>query len=344
MFWNFQPSLCRELGLLCPKTAKAFAERFKQRLSILNKLPSMIEALSNTKSLVKPCYLAYSMRQLTTAIWQIKANDTPVMHQRVSTKSAGFTLIELLVVILLLAIVSTVSVVSLDGVQDEPMADVTKFEMQELKKALLQFRLDNRAFPCGVYRVAGEDKRPYMLDEVNMDYKELPTGTVTAAQREGWCNGTTNPEHNALQMLMKFPYVISSTYYSSNTDDVATLHPLWSADLKRGWRGPYLSSAEGLKDAWGGYYRLLDPELDFPAYDPDKLWCGLDVIGSSYQCDDENDSDATFIDKPGNYARIVSYGPNGVYGGPNTTNPDTLDPDPCLPNKNDDDQVLCLLK
>lgn len=323
MFWNFQPSLCRELGLLCPKTAKAFAERFKQRLSILNKLPSMIEALSNTKSLVKPCYLAYSMRQLTTAIWQIKANDTPVMHQRVSTKSAGFTLIELLVVILLLAILSTVSVVSFEGVQDESMVDVTKFEMQELKKALLQFKLDNGAFPCGVYN---EEQRPYELDVGEtagvrhtvyaIDDTNFPPTTATLANIKNWCEGNGASQYNALLMLMKFPFDASSAAY---TGGLNALHPPWNTDTKRGWRGPYLSSAEALKDAWGGYYRLLDPELDFKAYELDKRWCGLDITGTFYECQTGNDA---IHNKLNDSARVVSNGPDRL---PNTIDDISLD-------------------
>lgn len=237
------------------------------------------------------------------------------MANSISHNKNGFTLLELLVVIFLLGLISTVGMVSYEGVQDESMVDVTNFEMQELKKALLQFKADNRAFPCGVYPVDGEDARPYELDEVNMVYAELPTVAVTALKKKAWCNGTTSPENNALQMLMKFPYLVSSTYYSANTDDVKTTHPLWDANTKRGWRGPYLSSAEALKDAWGGYYRLLDPELDFPAYESDKLFCYLDNTDSNnpvYKCDD-----GTLGVINGNNARIVSNGPDRV--------PDTSD-------------------
>lgn len=264
------------------------------------------------------------------------------MSNPIRNNKNGFTLLELLVVIFLIGLITTVGMVSYEGVQDESMVDVTKFEMQELKKALLQFRVDNRAFPCGVYPVDGEDVRPYELDEVNMvAYADLPTAPANGLQKKAWCNGTTtSPENNALQMLMKFPYVVSDA--AVYTGVIKTLHPLWDANTKRGWRGPYLSSVEVLKDAWGGYYRLLDPELDFAAYDPDKLFCALDNTDPNnpvYKCDD-----GTLGDIHGNNAIIVSYGPNGVYGGPNTTNPNAVNPDPCLPNKNDDDEVLCLLK
>lgn len=268
-----------------------------------------------------------------------QAGNTKHQHKR----QQGFTLLELLVVISLLGIISTIAIVSYENVQDESMVDVTKFEMQELKKALLRFRVDNRAFPCGVYTDNNPlvQARPYDLDEVYMQYAALPASPANGLQKKAWCEGVTNAENNALQMLMKFPYDVSDL--AVYTGDVATLHPLWNADIKRGWRGPYLSSVEGIKDTWGKYYRLIDPELDFAAYDRDNLWCGLDITDPSnpfYNCSDTN----TVGDKPGNSARIVSMGPNGLYGGPNTTNPTAGNPDPCLPNVNDDDLVLCLLK
>jgi len=323
MFWNFQPSLCRGVGLLCLKTAKYFAERFKQILQILNKLPSMIKALANIKSLVKRCGLAYSIRQLTMPIALMKANHPRAMHQRVVAQSAGFTLIELLVVILLLGILSTVSVVSFEGVQDESMVDVTKFEMQELKKALLQFKLDNGAFPCGVYN---EEERPYELDVEETagarhtvyanDDTNFPPTTATLVNKKSWCEGNGASQYNALQMLMKFPFDASSAAY---TGGLNALHPPWNADTKRGWRGPYLSSAEGVKDAWGGYYRLLDPELDFKAYELDKRWCGIDVGGSFYECQSGNDASHN---KLNDSARIVSNGPDRL---PNTSDDISLD-------------------
>ncbi len=230
-------------------------------------------------------------------------------------KHSGFTLIELLIVIILLGIITTIGITSHEDVQDDSKLSVTRYEMQELKKALLKFRSDNRAFPCSVYNGS---QRPYELDEVNMLYSELPVAPATGLQKKAWCEGVTSAENNALKMLMKFPYDVTHAAYTGLTEKY---HPLWNADTKRGWRGPYLSSAEGLKDAWGNYYRLLDPELDFPAYDRDHFWCSLDLTDSNnpvYDCGD------TFSagDKPGNSARVVSNGPDGL---PDNTDDISLD-------------------
>jgi prepilin-type N-terminal cleavage/methylation domain-containing protein len=59
----------------------------------------------------------------------------------------GFTLLELLVVVTLLAILSSVALMSNDGTREQVEVDATKYEMAELRKALLQFKRDVGAFP-----------------------------------------------------------------------------------------------------------------------------------------------------------------------------------------------------
>ena len=81
---------------------------------------------------------------------------------------AGFTLLELLAVVTLLAILATGALVAYDGTDEQARIDVTKMEMAELRNALLQFRRDTGAFPCGVYHEpnldGSTDEEPKLLE------------------------------------------------------------------------------------------------------------------------------------------------------------------------------------
>lgn len=63
-----------------------------------------------------------------------------------SISQAGFTLIELLAVLVLLALVATVAV----GVSEvDAGTDLSRFEMSEIRKSLLQYKRDIGSFPDG---------------------------------------------------------------------------------------------------------------------------------------------------------------------------------------------------
>lgn len=74
---------------------------------------------------------------------------TPCSAARAHQAQRGFTLIELLMVISLLGMLAIGIVVSLDGVDDDARIKLTKTEMSELRKALLQFKRDVGHFPDG---------------------------------------------------------------------------------------------------------------------------------------------------------------------------------------------------
>lgn len=243
---------------------------------------------------------------------------------------AGFTLLELLAVIALLAILSAAALVSFDGTDEQARLDVTKQEIAELRKALLQFRRDNRELPCRVYR---EGK--YQPDDVGMTELSFPnTSGWTTADFANWCANDEEAlqDDNALSMLNRFPFGV----IEANKD------LLWNPDIKLGWNGPYISK-EGLTDAWGKGYRLLDPELDYnQAYrcKADGTEYYIDAGTGNYSCLTPNDDDwdATYI-LPANVARVISTGPNGVF---ETGDTDYLSTDPCVAQG--DDLVLCLLR
>ncbi|MBL1320119.1 MAG: type II secretion system protein [Methylophaga sp.] len=243
-------------------------------------------------------------------------------------KQLGFTLLELLVVIALLAIVAGVVITSYDGVQDQGRADATKFEMAELRKALLQFRRDNRELPCRVYRDGN-----YVPDNTGitqLDFTNLPS-TPSVADYYLWCeNSHTDQVDWGLTLLLAFPY--------DNTDTAYT-PLLWNPDTKHGWNGPYVNN-QGLVDGWGNRFALLDPELDYsPHYRCKENSGDYDTTGDLYSCLTANDAswNAVTYTLPANIVRLVSFGPNGSYEGDNITAP-------CLPNTDSDDLILCLLR
>lgn len=239
---------------------------------------------------------------------------------------AGFTLMELLVVIALLGILAGVATMAYEGVQDEGRDDVTRFEMAQIREALLQFRRDTGEFPCRVYRNGVYSPDSAGISRLN--FTGLPATSL--ADYQTWCrNGSVGQQDDALSLLLKFPY---------DDTDTAFMGLLWNPDTKRGWNGPYVKDT-GLADGWGRRFVLLYPELDFrPAYRC-KVGAGgdLDVTTGEYECltaDDPNWDDATFT-ASADTARLVSFGPNGVYDSQNAANA-------CAAAG--DDLVLCLLR
>lgn len=247
-------------------------------------------------------------------------------------KMAGVTLLELLAVIALLAILSTAALVSFDGTDEQARSDLTRQELAELRKAVMQFRRDNRELPCRVYRDG-----QYQPDDVDMTELSFPDTTGWVAQDYAdWCaNADAQQDDNALSMLNRFPFGDIDAYKDL----------LWKPDIKLGWNGPYISQ-EGLTDAWGNGYRLLDPELDYSqAYRcrADGTDYYVDSGTGNYSCLTPNDEDegwdpVTYI-LPANVARVISSGPNGQF---ESVVSDYLSNDPCVAQG--DDLVLCLLR
>lgn len=165
---------------------------------------------------------------------------------------AGFTLLELLAVIALMAVVAGTAVLAYEGVQDQGRQDATRFEMAEIRNALLQFRRDsgsNNLPGQGVY--VCED--PANAGKINPDLVNLPAEAgVTDAAKLAWCESPAN-----FWMLFADP-----------------LGNGWNPDTHRGWNGPYLQRKSGLMsyagvdnlwvitDAYQATYLLLD--LDDP--------------------------------------------------------------------------------
>lgn len=258
---------------------------------------------------------------------------------------SGFTLIELLLIVVMLGVLSIAAINAFDGNEEQARQNITRLEMAELQKALLQFRRDNRELPCMVY-----DQGDFSPNTVNTTYStanhtdfraafDLDTVPSNAGEWVDWCQadyrnaGNEITASNALTMLNQFPFA-----------DVAKFDfLLWNRSTQLGWNGAYISE-EGLTDGWGNPYLLIDPEL---AYNQSHrcLVDGTDYDRSSdlYECLAPNDPGFAAANHilPANTARIISTGPDGELNSNYDPNP-ALDEDPCIAEG--DDLVLCLLR
>ena len=168
----------------------------------------------------------------------------------------GFTLVELLVVITLLGVLAIGIVVSLDGVEDDANVRLTKAEMSELRKALLQFKRDVGHFP------GFSSPFPPAENEVLNLLKD--------------CQADDAPEDAADPNRL--------TYDTGCRE--------YNIDTGRGWNGPYAlperinnSVTPGYYDGWGNPYYLIEPDDATPgqgvariiSYGPNRSYEGENV-------------------------------------------------------------------
>lgn len=172
---------------------------------------------------------------------------------RQSTQS-GFTLLELLIVITLLGIISGSVVLSYDDLQDQGREQVVRFEMAEMRKALLQFRRDSGSndFPTQRQYDCTDAANGNPAD-VNPLMSFPPEAGSSDAEIIAWCQSPAN-----LWMLFTDPFG------RSEADQ-------WNEDTKRGWNQGYLRSRHtlmdylanndlwGLSDPYGNPYLLQAP-------------------------------------------------------------------------------------
>ena len=231
-----------------------------------------------------------------------------------SKNNQGFTLLELLVVLTLMAIVAGVAVLAYEDTNVQAELDATKYEMAELRKAMLQFKRDTGVFPgqgdydCGALVDEAE------AEDLSNGLETWPAGApaaliVTPGPWVDWCNDVAN-----FWMLFIDPNP------TSDND--------WNPDTKHGWHGPYLTkSGPGYVDV-GSESNLRGIADGFAS--PAFLWRVRPTDTETVQAG----SPYVLLELAGVDARVASFGPDAADDGVNA--------DKCLPN--DDDIVLCLLK
>lgn len=246
------------------------------------------------------------------------------------TSQNGFTLMELLTVISLITITASVAITSYDGTQEQGRYDAAKFEMTQIRTALIQFRKDSgsNSFPTqGSYDCTDAANGNHSNINPNID-AQLPTeaGTNNAA-KIAWCQHPAN-----FWMLFEDP-----------------LGNGWNPDTKRGWHGPYLQRKNGYLTLSSNTVNLDD--INNP------LW----AIADPYIVNQENTGVQWFIQTTGDalnkagapYAllvditntpalyqpRLVSAGEDGEF----ELNNDDVCITPVDTNGQALDQVLCLL-
>ncbi len=155
----------------------------------------------------------------------------PSQNFKLHTSQAGLTLMELLTVITLMALIATVAMTSYEGTQEQGSYDVTKFEMNQIRKALIQFRKDSgtNSFPTQGSYGCTDEINGGLVSQSNSEFYFPDEAGINHTQKIAWC------EHQAnLWMLFTNPFDID-----------ANPQKQWNIDTKRGWNGPYLQRKDG---------------------------------------------------------------------------------------------------
>ncbi len=257
-----------------------------------------------------------------------------------SPRIQGFTLLELLVVITLLAVLASVALLANDGVNDQAELDATKFEMAELRKALLQFRRDSGSnhFPNQGAYVCEDPDNPGQINPALVAIKSggslYSISGSSDAERLAWCQSAAN-----FWMLFHDPYD-------------RPVNSQWDPDTKRGWHGPYLTRSgpsyvdvgtiiEGTlgSESTGTLIQAVRGIADGFSASPVGTYLAWRVSPLA-TAGPSNGRPYLMFDLDNGDARIVSLGEDGDYDGTGST---ACEP-PLDSAGKSADIVLCLLK
>ena len=142
----------------------------------------------------------------------------------------GFTLLELLLVLAILAGLAFIAVGSFRGVSEESSRQLSRVGMQELARALRQFRQDTGYWPGQGPFALKTAKGPGAVEDSALARLSYSGGSVEA--RERWFKSPAN-----------FYQLLGGSLLPAD-------HPLatWNAESGRGWRGPYLQGYRAYVD------------------------------------------------------------------------------------------------
>ena len=143
------------------------------------------------------------------------------------SRQCGFTLLELLVIVSILAAIAFVTTGTFQGVGEAANDNLVRSEMQEIAKAIRQFKQDTGYYP---------KQGPFDLDTAT---GQVPIGTLPVhagsnnTEKQRWFYSPANFHQLFVNPLAGTGHLLES----------------WDIDSGRGWRGPYLKGfAEGFVD------------------------------------------------------------------------------------------------
>lgn len=230
----------------------------------------------------------------------------PRCRSRAPRATGGFTLIEIVMVLAVMVALAGLVVSSMQGVHEQAALDLARHELNEVRRAVLQFKADTGFLPRrGPFNLVGADP---LANEGTAGLVQLTSllPAASPAERQAWFDA---PE-NLFQLFLPPP-----TAYL----DTASGHPLlalaaWDAGRRRGWRGPYLTAnGEG---RLGGPGRPPVPAVADPfvhaSHTPWFTWADPPTeehLGLAPR------RAVRLVGVDGPDARVVSAGPDGLFDG-----------------------------